>query len=280
MPSIQFDNIIDKEKGKKGIVMGLGPSLNESLSYIKESNRENTSLISCNNIDVMSDIKIDYWILAQPTDFQNPLHIPIAKDRYNKMGATFLYTDCLDLTPRDKVETLLNEINYIGYDQRHFNSEKCGWLDVHGRPPSCCRGIIEGRLCIQEEFQKYCGTNYTYGTGDTVGVHMVALSVILGLNPIYVTGIDLDYSNGYFNNNFEGKEGFQKLGMRIEDRIKMGMSSINMSPNLVDRIISDMSIIRDSAESIGVKIYNTSSTSRLNEVFEFIELDGKSRMAI
>lgn len=271
----QFSDIINKEKEKTGIVMGLGPSLRDYINSIKnlEQNKDRFSIISCNNIDVMSEVIIDYWILAQPTDYQNPLHIPLAKDRYNKMGATFLYTDCLDLTPRDQVDELLSGIDYIGYDQRHFNSEKCGWLDVHGRPPSCCNGIIQGRLCIQEEFQKYTGYDVRYGSGDTVGVHMVSLGVMLGLNPIYITGIDLDYTNGYFNNDFEGEEGTKRLGMRLEERIKMGMDNINRVPDLVDRIVKDMNIIKESAKKIGVKIYNTSKKSRLNEVFEYKDLN-------
>ena len=274
MPSKQFSDIIDKEKGTIGIVMGLGPSLVQSSPFIKEKekDRDNFSMVSCNNIDVMSDFKIDYWILAQPADYCNPLHIPLAKDRYNKMSATFLYTDCLDLTPREEVEEMLKDIDYIGYDQRHINSERCGWLDVHGRPPSCCNGIIEGRLCIQEEFQKYTGSENKYGSGDTVGVHMVSLSVMLGLNPIYISGIDLDYTNGYFNNNFEGEEGIKNLGMRLVDRITMGMNSINKSPDVVDRIIRDLSIINESAKKIGVNIYNTSKESRLNEVFDYFDI--------
>lgn len=271
----QFSDIINKEKGKSGIVMGLGPSLGDYIHSIKslEQKKDRFSIISCNNIDVMSDVIIDYWILAQPTDYQNPLHIPLAKDRYNKMGATFIYTDCLDLTPRDQVDELLSDIDYIGYDQRHFNSEKCGWLDVHGRPPNCCNGIIQGRLCIQEEFQKYTGYDMRYGSGDTVGVHMVSLSVMLGLNPIYISGIDLDYTNGYFNNDFEGEDGTKRLGMRLEERIKMGMDNINRVPDLVDRIVRDMNIINESAKKIGVKIYNTSKKSRLNEVFEYKDLN-------
>ena len=80
MPSKQFSDIIDKEKGKIGIVMGLGPSLVQSSPFIKEKekDRDNFSMVSCNNIDVMSDFKIDYWILAQPADYCNPLHIPLA----------------------------------------------------------------------------------------------------------------------------------------------------------------------------------------------------------
>lgn len=270
MPRIEFSDIINKEKGKSGIVMGLGPSLNNNIGFIKETRDKNEfSLISCNNIDVMADFGVDYWILAQPADYQNPLHIPLAKDRYNKMGATFLYTDCLDLTDRDEVEKLLHNINYIGYDQRHFKSERCSWLDVHGRKPICCNGIIEGRLCIQEEFKKYTGVDFMYGTGDTVGVHMVALSVMLGLNPIYITGIDLDYSKGYFNNDFEGDDGKKRLGMSIDERIKMGMNSINECPSMVDRIINDMNIIKESARNIGVDIYIMDKDIRLSEVFEY-----------
>jgi hypothetical protein len=265
----EFCDIIDRERGKVGFVLGLGPSLKKHLPYLKKMSGKKHPIISCNNIDVMTDIKIDYWMLAQPTDFQNPLHIPLAYERYNRMGAFFLYTDCLDLTKREEVESLLS-VDYIGYDQRHFNSEKCGWKDARGNDPICCEGMIEGRLCIQEELQRYAGSDFRYGTGDTVGVHMIALGILLGLKEIYITGIDLDYSNGYVNNEFRSEEGKKALGMSIDERIKMGMDSINRSPEMVDRIIDDMMTLKKISELVGTKIYQSvSKKSRIAEVFEY-----------
>jgi hypothetical protein len=83
--------------------------------------------------------------------------------------------------------------------------------------------------------------------------------VILGLNPIYVTGIDLDYSKGYFNNkvNFE------------QDRMALGMANMNYVPDYIQRVKKDIGIIRDAAEKIGTKIYSLNETGHLSEVLEY-----------
>lgn len=260
MPALQFSDIKDKHKNKTGFVLGLGPSLRNNLDLLRKihNNKDEYRIISCNNMDILTDINFDYWVLAQPADTGSKFCIRNAWQRYNsRRQTTFLYTDCLDLTPREWVADHLN-VDYIGYDQRHWKGEVCGWGNLPGGRHICCDGIIPGRLCIQEEFQKYTGMQIHYGCGDTVGVHMVAIAVMVGLNPIYVTGIDLDYKNGYVTNDFPD----------AKDRINMGLSSINNSPVMVDRIIEDFKIIRDSAANIGVKIYVLENGGRISEVFE------------
>ena len=260
MANKKFENIIGKEKGKTGFVLGLGPSLNKSLPMIKSigKQKETYAIISCNNMDVMSDINYDYWILAQPADNDSPYCVTNLYERINKKGAFFLYTDCLDLTDRNWVAEHI-KVDYIGYDQRHFKSEPCGWGKLPGGRHICCAGIISGRKCIQEILADVTGHGELYGAGDTVGVHMVALSVILGLNPVYVTGIDLDYSKGYFNNkvNFE------------QDRMALGMANMNYVPDYIQRVKKDIGIIRDAAEKIGTKIYSLNETGHLSEVLEY-----------
>ena len=150
----------------------------------------------------------------------------------------------MDLTPRQFVDDHL-KVEFIGYDQRHWNSEICGWGPGPEGRAMCCAGIIPGRLCIQEELKKVTGVSYHYGAGDTVGVHMLALAVITGLNPIYVTGIDLDYTDGYVNND---------LSISAH-RIQMGITSMNKSPAMVDRVLEDITTIRNAAANIGVEIY-------------------------
>lgn len=269
MPKLEFKDIFNRDKGKTGLVLGLGPSLGRHLSQIKtfvDHDKEKYKLISCNNMDVMTDINFDYWMLAQPADHENPLHIPRMFNRINKKGSMFLYTDCLDLTPRDTVDSLL-KVPYIGYDQRHwYGTDRCGYghfeKDFDGKGKNkCCQGIIPGRLCIQEEFMKFCGMHEHYGAGDTVGVHMVALAVMLGLNPIYITGIDLDYRLGYVNNN-------AKIEDSMDYRISIGMDSINRNQPIVDRILKDLQLIKDSAENIGTKIYAMDFDLKINKVFE------------
>lgn len=244
----QFSDIINSQSGKVGFVLGLGSSLRQHVPTIMEWQKDKSKcgIISCNNIDLMlPEIDIDYWILAQPADVTNPLCIILAHDRYNsRPNTTLLYTDCLDLTPREQVARLLTG-NYIGYDQRHYKSEPCGWGELAGGRHTCCQHIIEGRLCIQEEFKKYTGGDELYGNADTVGVHMVALAVMLGFKTIYISGIDLDYTNGYVNNN---------ANVDTDRRIEMG-KSVMANRKMLDRILDDMAIIKRSAEKVGTSIY-------------------------
>ena len=267
----EFDDIIHKEAGKSGLVLGLGPSVKVNMELIEDADRsENFKLITCNNMDLLKpDLNYDYWILAQPADEHNPLCLchDDMTERVRQKGAFFLYTDCLDRTPYDRVDDQLKDIDFIGYDQRHFESEPCGWLHESGEKPACCERIIEGRKTIQEVFRdvcKYKGPENTYGCGDTVGVHMIALAVILGLNPIYVTGIDLDYTDGYFNNKVELK----RTDGRPQDRRALGLSSINNDKAMFGRIIRDISTIRKMAKNIGVEIYVLDSGGNISEVLQ------------
>lgn len=266
MSRLEFKDVIDSEKGKTGLVFGLGPSLKRHLSQIESihEKKDQYRIVSCNNIDLMVPwLNYDHWMLAQPADSSNPLHIPRAAKRYNaRRNTKFYYTDCLDLTPRDQVAAMLSNIDYIGYDQRHFASEPCGWGKLPGGRHICCDGIIPGRLCIQEEFAKYTKSEITYGPGDTVGVHMLALSVMLGHNPIHVTGIDLDYTDGYVNNDVDDPD------INMAYRIDIGRQSINKSQIMVERIMKDIKTIRECAANIGTEIYAFDKDLRINEVVE------------
>ncbi len=257
---LQFDNIINTQKGKTGFVLGLGHSLRDNLPIITDWQKDKSlcSIISCNNADVMiPQVDFDYWMLAQPADSENPLCITRAFERYNsRPSTTFLYTDCLDLTPADQVAELLN-VNYIGYDQRHYNGEHCGWGNLEGGRSICCAGIDKNRLCIQEELKKLTSSDEMYGNADTVGIHMIALAVLLGMNPIYVSGIDLDYTNGYVNND---------VNVSIEFRIELG-KSVYADPRIIPRVLSDIAIIKRSAERIGTKIY-CMNEGKLSSVLE------------
>lgn len=266
MPRLEFENIINRDKGKTGFVLGLGPSLRSNIHEIKQiqSDKEKYKIISCNNIDLMiPELDIDYWMLAQPADMDNPFCIRRAWKRYNsKPNTTFLYTDCLDLTNRSLVAEQLT-VDYIGYDQRHWKGEHCTW----GKGPDgrniCCSGIIPGRLCIQEEFQKMTGVSYHYGAGDTVGVHMLALAVMVGLNPIYVSGIDLDYVGGYVNNTLESTAA----------RVAMGISSMNNTPVMVERVLEDIKTIRNAAANIGVEIYDMNGNGKIASVLKHKKIE-------
>ena len=59
--------IINTEKNKISFVCGLGPSLTESINYIKRK-RKDIVLISCNDIDLVTGLSPDYWVFAKKMD--------------------------------------------------------------------------------------------------------------------------------------------------------------------------------------------------------------------
>lgn len=259
---IEFRDIIDTERSKKAIVLGLGPSVNRHEEFLRHciKYRNDYCIISCNNIDrQIPSLKIDHWILAQPADHGSDFYIPHAHQRYTRDKDTvFYYTDCLDLTPRDMVDRLLADIRFIGYDQRHNNSEECGWTMPNGSKPSCCARIVKGRKTIQEEFRDYTGCS-VYGAGDTVSVHMAALAVMLGCKEIIILGVDLDYSQGYINNDLP----------ETKIRTVMGMNSVNRSPQMVKRVLEDLTIIKNCADNVGATIYCMDNDLKISKIFPY-----------
>jgi hypothetical protein len=110
-----------------------------------------------------------------------------------------------------------------------------GWagFDLFGR---CCGRIVEGRPTVQEELQRVSDYNEHYSSGDTVALHMIAFAVIMGCSPIYISGMDLDYREGYAN----------------DQAVPVNDDWQRLNANLVN----DLRIINESAKKRGIKIIN------------------------
>jgi len=80
---------------------------------------------------------------------------------------------------------------------------------------------------------------------------MLALAIILGCNPIYITGVDLDYSRGY---------------------VKPGVTNNDNFNLYFDRIIKDFYIINKSAKKKGVEIFSIGKDIPINKSIEYKEL--------
>ena len=96
--------------------------------------------------------------------------------------------------------------------------------------------------------------------GHTVGMFAIMFAVLMKCNPIYVTGMDLDYAAGYANAEYKnyhapnvGNIGHWKVAYR-------------------DFLLDDMMILRKSAERLGIKIINLDNRS-WHKVFEHGELE-------
>lgn len=244
---LEFKDVINKESDKSAIVIGTGPSLGKHIDRINQLKNNGFVLICCNDIDVYTSIIPDYWVLANSEATIKTIH-----DRLNNKKTIVVYSDSVDLTPREDVDALL-KVDYLPYDQRHFDGNKCG-------AGACCKHIVPGRLTIQEELQKYTGHHTRPVHSGTVAVQMLPLAILLGCKNIYVTGVDLDYSGGGYVNG-QDKARAHQLHSQPE----------SFAANLPS-ILETMAIIRDSATNIGVNIYCIDNNLHISKILPYSEL--------
>ncbi len=230
MAKLSFDDIRNKEFGKVGIVCGTGGSLKQHITEfenLSKNNKKNYCFISCNEWPEKTNLDIDYWVIANS--------ILTIQNKYayfnSKPNTTLVYASSIDLTNKYFINNNL-VLNYLPFDERHFNSSPCS-------EGICCAHINPNSKTIQEYLQQISGHDIMYNDCGTVGIHMLALAVILGCNPIYVSGIDMNYATGYV----DGSDLKGTYGDLAEYASKFGEQA---------------KIISDSAKKLGIEIINLS----------------------
>ena len=240
-----IEDIINKHNGKIGMCVATGPSLKPYLNIVdllSNNNKDEYCFFSVNEFDTMFSLKADYRVVANSSFNLLSTACGIIN---NNPGTKLLYADSVDTTNPVTVEESLLTVDYLSYDQRHYKGKHC---DVKS---ACCDNIVEGRLTIQEELQKYCDHHKHYGYGHTVALHMLAFTILSGCRSIYIFGVDLNYKNGSY---VDGKS-------KNDD---------TFDPYLGE-IIYDFKTIRNMAKNIGVEIYSSTKDSPINNVFEYKE---------
>jgi len=250
MAKLQFKDIIDIHAGKTALVVANGPSTKPLLKHIASCSKQKDKYVIfvCNEIDEMLenvnlkigvDIIPDYWVIASTT-----LTVGSRFNNFNKLtNGALLFADSADMTRNP--EELLN-IDFLPYDQRHFDNKPCPIPPELGCCEKC-KDVIPHRITIQEELKNYCGANSHYGTASTVALHMLAFSILMGCKKSYISGVDLDYSLGYFDRKTTNPDGFK---LWISD------------------ILSDFKTINESAKLKGVEVINLSPFSPLKDIFK------------
>ena len=237
---LEFSNIINSKKETSCIILGHGPSLNPHLNKLQNYRDRNIILIGCNNWYDFYDIEPDFWVLCS-----SDMRVDRLKDRINKLKNTIVaYGDSVDLSDRGWVSNNITT-NYLPYDQRHHNNQKCNWKMSDGSQPKCCSHIIQDRLTIQEEVKKYSNVDDLCTFSDTVAVQMLCLGILLGCKPIYVSGLDLTYEHGFAKNN-------------------RGLSPYPGYDFERERIFTCFSWLDKCARNIGGSIINLNQNSRFN----------------
>lgn len=226
---LEFKDIIDRHKGKPAIIVAHGPSSNKYLDKLPELQKRGYVVIGIND-----------WYFFHPHTI--PKYVIIANNVYtiknkyqimNKYDSVIVYADSVDRTPKSFVDSHL-KCDYLPYSQRHF-------------------GHNNGRLTLQEELLQYTSHDRHYGSGDTAALHQIALGILLGCNPVYFIGMDLDYRLGFAKNS--GGKSSSSFGVHI------GALS-----DYRERILKSLAVIRDSANNIGTDVINLNTESNYDTV--------------
>ena len=276
MTKLKISDILNLHKGKPAAICAHGPSLNKDKDVIIDM--QNRGVLVRFSVNNWYDHFIDspnYWIISN-----SEYSIPIMHEKMNQYGCPIFYSKDGDDSSDDYIQNTLH-CDYLPYDQRHFKGHECitilknfkdyhtenknfdfkgygnnnimwhpprigggdGWagFDLYGR---CCKDIEEGEPTIQEHLQSLTKCKKHYSTGDTVALHAIAFAILMGCNPIYISGMDLDYSRGYAN-----------------DKKSIPMGHFSMWQENSENLLSDMNILLDSANNIGTQIINLNKDS-------------------
>ena len=265
-----MEDIIDMHADMPAVVCAHGPSLNDHKDLINRLHDDKKLIrFSVNDWFDVFESKPDYWVLSNPEyQFLN------WGDKFNHYDSFLLFsTTCREKSSNSFIRDNLKCKNIL-FDQRHFKSHDCleilknfknyyeenknfkfadygnnfsMFTPVPNQPvgyfgfdPSgaCCRNKMQ--ITIQEMLQKTSGCKNHYSTGDTVVLHAISFAVLMGCNPIYISGLDLDYSLGYAS----------------EMSFPMNMDHYNIWQEGKRNLINDLNILNDSAKNRGIEIIN------------------------
>jgi len=273
----RLEDIAGIEKGNSVAICLHGPSLSKNVETVERLQSQGAiKRISTNNWFDFFSSGPDYWVLANTID--------TVKRHCEKMNqdpsSMVMFADSVDLSDFHFIDSNL-KCDYLPYDQRHFRGETCNrilrrfrdhyemardlkfhhygnnpvmWKRIKGgagfsmSSSDCCARIVDGRSTIQEFLQEISGHQEHYSTGDTVALHALALSVIMGFEKIYISGLDLDYSAGYS----------KSIG---EKQIHAPADFWRKNKEISSNLINDLRIINESAKMLEIQIINLKKNS-------------------
>jgi hypothetical protein len=151
---------------------------------------------------------------------------------------------------------------YYGNNSQMWQKPDVGdfppWFQkIHGRVGAgwdakerCCHNKLD--ITLQEKLQQIAGHQQHLGAGQTVGLNAISFAVLMGCNPIFVTGLDLDYTLGYAT-SVNG----------VHHEINIGNVG-HWKTSFRAFLIEDMRILKESAELLGIKIINLNKEAWYN----------------
>tara|TARA_Y100000310_G_scaffold205335_1_gene205684 strand:- start:242 stop:1120 length:879 start_codon:yes stop_codon:yes gene_type:complete len=278
-------DIINKHKGKPAIIAAHGPSGDENIDKINDLHKKNKVIIfGMNEWWAFKDHPTpDYWIRCH-TGSNGGWHMEKENDQsWFQLGTCmgnvpFLNADTVDRTPLSITKKVING-PYLPYDTKHVGGKTCEEnyeeLDRFMSKrlvkffPECCDR--KGRLTIQEELSKYCDYDELISASPyTVSVYAIIFGILMGCNPIYINGMELDYDTdaGCY-------------GKLVDDKDwKTVFPDFQPGPQVWkgwrrEWMEEDFNIINKSAENIGVEIINLNPNTWYKS-FEVGIINGKN----
>ena len=256
---LSISDIIDKHKGKPAVIECHGPSANENRQIINELclSDELVSFAINEWHEFENRVKPDYWLRSFP---QRP-SIEYDYEYYNKFtGGEITLLSC-DVVDKSTMESAVNNLKcpYLPFDLRHFDKKSC-WTNFQLLEentylpkyftffPDCCSRA--GRLTLQEELKNYTNHTELYSPSThTSSINMFSFAILMGCNPIYINGMDLDYHGpkGHYAN--------VKGGGKVPPSAS-SLPGNSWSDWRKNWIIRDFNIVNESAKKIGVEILN------------------------
>ena len=252
-------------------------------------------VVSNGEFTIENSIKVnDLWKERNyPPDLFNEYGIPLF---YNmtadltspefvdqNLKCDYLSYDTKHFKGHDCKKILTNFLNYADNNQNldflyyGNNSQMWQYPDVSGVNPYCrvvhkdlangwsrdnkCCVNMDGRLTIQEELQRLSGHPQHMGVGQTVGMFCLIFATLMGCSPIYIVGLDLDYTLGYAEGNTNKANYIPNMG-------NVG----HWRKVYRDFLSDDMRILKESAEKLGIEIINLTRDS-WHDIFNKGELD-------
>jgi hypothetical protein len=175
----------------------------------------------------------------------------------------FQQTNCVDILKSFKEHYLENK----NFDFKQFGNNTMMWqpLTTEGtncdpawatfagawsRNRKCCHKLNPNRRTIQEELQLLSGYEQHMGPGVSVGFFALSFAILMGCNPIYVAGMNLDYTEGYA----------APAATNYKHRINRGAIG-HWKVIYNETIRDDLRILKESAALLGIDIINLNKNS-------------------
>jgi len=260
MAILKPEDFLDKHVNVPCVLAGHGPSLEKDLEKIQHLQSKGELVrFSVNNWFHYFRLPPTYYTLCN--DYWTVKFTqPIVKLAQNDPGGcpikAVFYCDALDPIDLDFVRNNcpVDTVDYVPYDQRHHGGEACDPYDE-----SCCPHA-KLRDSIQQIVAKKVGHNELRTLYVSSIFMAYYFAVIMGCNPIYFAGVDLDWGVDGYAKNLRGTK------WEGPNKSKPGCSNVvaDLSPDApsFDTIVKDsIKHVVDIAKAANIQVYNLNPNS-------------------